>query len=695
MKEAEDLEKVVEASSKDKVKLIRPFGDTEGIPIDFRKIMRGWLQHLTLVVVCSVIGAAFFLYLYYAFFNLHVAEGIIVYRPNTPKELPGGYPLYRMTLSSAVEMITVPKSLNALKSTLGLDLTTAQLTDMITVTPPAKESFLIKIDAKAKSPTLAVDIVNALSNIVVNQSSEMYRRQLLLAYNYFKTEAEADRQKQGDLVKKIAEFQRTNEIFGGTIEGSAPLRKLLMAETELQRATSEYNRLFVEYENYRREVEKLPTSMVSGAAALEAQLSSMELALASAKSLYADTNPKVKTLEAQIAALRKQLEGGGETEGKPKGPVVLGESLRLTLIGMEAKLRSAQKAKEEAATSLASLRKEMADVPQEVTELAHLMSEKEYIDAKIKAHEEMMSSAQLLSNVKGGDLDLYQEAELVDEDHFVQRLLPLFGLILGCGFGVFLSLIIEFRDPRIRTAKQVELYYTPPCLMMIPKFTAMTKQQVSERLLFYVRIISERIHLATDSRFHTICVTSAVDGEGKSLLSYDLAIYLASVGKKTIILDFDYKENAFQSQEPPKHYLEDYLRGQVPLAEVIMKGKPDRISVGHHIADMNELVHSSTMNVLWSELKERYDLIIYETPGIVKEDYALVLTKGADVSLFMINSSKTEKMYVDEALKQLEVAGIRPTGIILNRVLPVYTDDIRMAEESRRHEKGFLTKFWG
>lgn len=687
-------------SEKSSTRLFKTNWEEDGIPIDLGKLLKGLLRHIWLIVVFALIGAGFGVYLSNFVYNKSTAEGVLMYRPNTPKTLPGDYPIYRMTLASSVEMIKLPRSLNALKSTLGLNLSTNQLAGMIEAYTPSKGSFLIKISAEAENPTLAKDLANSLSKIVVNQSNEMYRKQLQMAYNYFKTEVDREKVRLGQAIESLAIFQQKNELYGVTVEGSAPLRKLLAAEVELQKSTSRYNTLLVEYENYRREIERLPQHVTrKGAALLRGQIAELELSLISARSLYSSDNPKIRMIEAQMAAVEKQLEEEiieGETSLEEGKPQVLREDLRLSLISMQSKLRAAQKMKEETALRLAEMKKETRELPVELTEYAKLLSERNNYEFRVRSNEGYQRSVELLMNVKGGDLEVYQGAEIRENSDLFLNILPLIGLVLGTLSGFFASLLLEVGDKKIRTAKQIELFYTIPCLLAVPKVSSYLSNSLSERLLFYIRIITERLNLASEGPFQSLNVASAVDGEGKSLFAYHLAKYYSAHGKKTVLLNFDSIPNPFlKGREFPSYGFSSYLKGDASLKDITGVGELDIIRVDGMVPEMNELVGTNAMKKFWDELTNQYEMIIMETPGIIKENYALTLARYADLNLQIVNSSRTEKKYVDAAIGQLEVANIRPCGIILNNALPEYTDDVRITEESKRYRQGFLKTIRG
>ena len=92
---------------------------------------------------------------------------------------------------------------------------------------------------------------------------------------------------------------------------------------------------------------------------------------------------------------------------------------------------------------------------------------------------------------------------------------------------------------------------------------------------------------------------------------------------------------------------------------------------------MKELIKSTKMGELLRTLKQNFDIIIIDSPGVINEDYTLNLAACSDFCLFIVGSGVVEKHFIDESLQVLDDSGIRPLGIVLNRVLPFYIDDER------------------
>lgn len=313
--------------------------------------------------------------------------------------------------------------------------------------------------------------------------------------------------------------------------------------------------------------------------------------------------------------------------------------------------------------------------------------------SEVKFLTEAIESTQFLINFPKSSLGFFQMAEkaTVLKDSFYVKLLPLFGLLFGLVLGVVWGLYQEVRDDRLCTAKQVELNYTIPCLQVIPEIPFLNKRNGEEKTLFYIRNLAESIEILSkginlpNRKGLLVTLTSSIANEGKSLLAYYLARYYQTLGKKAAFLEFDHKKNPF-AEEPSAFFpkIETYLRNKASLEDIIIYGKPDMASIGSLESGMKELIKSSNMENLIAKLKNSYDIVIIDAPGIIEESYGINLAAYSHLTLFVVGSSIVTKNLIDESLLALSNYGVLPAGIILNKVPSVFLFDERAKLEAKR-----------
>ncbi|MDR2236529.1 MAG: polysaccharide biosynthesis tyrosine autokinase [Chryseobacterium sp.] len=173
-----------------------------------------------------------------------------------------------------------------------------------------------------------------------------------------------------------------------------------------------------------------------------------------------------------------------------------------------------------------------------------------------------------------------------------------------------------------------------------------------------------------------IFVTSTVKGEGKTFVSVNLALTLATPKKKVIIIGSDIRNPQLQRYNPAR-------KGLLGLTEYLYDDK----------TSYNEIVHVSSFNpyldVIYSgsippnptelftngryehlieELKAKYDYIILDTAPLMLVTDTFLIADMADVTLYVTRSGYTENGLIDFANKSIDSQKIKNAGFILNDV---------------------------
>jgi len=174
-----------------------------------------------------------------------------------------------------------------------------------------------------------------------------------------------------------------------------------------------------------------------------------------------------------------------------------------------------------------------------------------------------------------------------------------------------------------------------------------------------------------DQDIKTIVVTSSGAEEGKSTTTSNLATVYAQQGLKVLLIDADLRK-------PTGHYtfrlenhigLTNVLTRQSTLAQAVQESEIPYLSVltsGPIPPNPSELLASAQMAELLKEMKEQFDMIVFDTPPILAVADAQILANQVDGTILVVSSGKTEK---DAALKSKELlsnAQGKLLGVVLN-----------------------------
>lgn len=171
-----------------------------------------------------------------------------------------------------------------------------------------------------------------------------------------------------------------------------------------------------------------------------------------------------------------------------------------------------------------------------------------------------------------------------------------------------------------------------------------------------------------------IAITSAVAHEGKSSIAFRLAKSMAGLKKRTVYLDCDIRNSLtttrYQIQDKVQG-LTEFLCGRAPMNDIIYRTDDrylDMIFTGAVAPNPSELVSGKLFQLLLDELKKRYDYIIVDTPPVNPVIDGALIAKRCDGAVLVVESGITERAQVVRAKKQLEYAGIKILGVVLNKI---------------------------
>lgn len=259
-----------------------------------------------------------------------------------------------------------------------------------------------------------------------------------------------------------------------------------------------------------------------------------------------------------------------------------------------------------------------------------------------------------------------------------------FGIIIAVTY-VFIYNIL---DNTVKSAEDIEELLKVKNLITIP----LDKKKKSEIITFTENkaIISETFRtLRTNVQFssintkgaQTLLVTSCLAGEGKSYVSANLAITFAQAGKKVVLVDSDMRRGrqALVFNIPNKNGLSNYISNidsngmeiNWHLGEYIKKTNIENLDVitaGSVPPNPAELLESTKLVELIDNLKQYYDVVIFDGAPILPITDSLLISRLLVKTLLVASYNKTKKDSLIKAKTDIENVGGKVIGTVLNGV---------------------------
>ncbi len=262
--------------------------------------------------------------------------------------------------------------------------------------------------------------------------------------------------------------------------------------------------------------------------------------------------------------------------------------------------------------------------------------------------------------------------------------------LLGLLGGVALALIMGRLDTRIRTKRGAEDSFGLPVLAEIPVLPRRARTQLiaheeptsrfAEGFRFLgAELVRGRRSAAggngDDKAPRVIVVTSAGPGEGKTTVAANLAVALADMERRVIVLNCDLRRprihTLFDVQASPG--LADVLDeddGQPILDRVAASTKVEGVRLvpsGRIRSQPTELLNSPGLRRLIAEARASADMVVIDTTPLLAVSDAAFIAPEADVVLLVARSGHTTVEVARRTSELLARLGCNTVGVALNR----------------------------
>jgi len=192
------------------------------------------------------------------------------------------------------------------------------------------------------------------------------------------------------------------------------------------------------------------------------------------------------------------------------------------------------------------------------------------------------------------------------------------------------------------------------------------------------RLIRSRVRETMRARkAKSLMLTSSSAGEGKTLLSVNLAYALSQLENTRILLiDADLRRPAVSKflSARPQFGLGDFLKGAVSFADICFEVSKslDVIPAGNPIEDSAELLPGQRMQALLAEASARYDLVLLDAPPVFPIADAQVLVGMVDAAALVVRADANS---YELAVEAAEILKPKCIGTILNCAKSVQHSD--------------------
>ena len=548
---------------------------------------------------------------------------------------------------------------------------------------------LIQISYEAPTPRLAADLANGVADAYIEWNIESRFRQIGQSAEFLATQIEQTKRDIAEKEKALLTYARQKDLSAIDPRTNSSER---MESFGRDYSVAVADR--VAKEAHFQELQNTPATTIAETTAggLMAQIKDEQTRLErdynEKLNLYKPEWPAMQQLKKQVDDGRQRVQLSiQDTAAKVREAA---RSDYMTALRREASLQAMMRTQQSEALSQGASTSEYSNLRTEVD------TKRTLLDTLLKQQGE----AEVLSRLR--------EQQLTNI-RIVDRALPpgspfkpsafknvVGALAGGTVVGIVLALFLSYLDRSLRSADQVERYLQLPALGAIPfsgpsgRVKAWTLGRKDPPISLPSKSIESLPHREPRSAiaeayraFRTsllfsraggvriVGVTSVVPQEGKSTTAVNLAIVLAQLGRRVLLVDADLHRSRIHKilDIPNNSGLVSILAEGVEPSRVIVKSNIPGVFVvpsGPETPNPSGLLASADMQKFLELAATNFDHVVVDTPPVLATSDALVFGQHTDGMVICVRAGQTPRDQVRRVRDKLMRGGVLILGVLLN-----------------------------
>ena len=524
---------------------------------------------------------------------------------------------------------------------------------------------IVTLTYKDTSPARAADIINTLT-AVANQEAHQYEVNSAQDALDFISDRLADIATDLDVAEEgFREYQSRRALLNDNAQANLALNsdrqyKDQLTDIILQLEVLEMVHKFV-VETPPGTYRMVPAYIVVSDAGLNSMIAKYNEKVVSRDRMVFNSsaeNPKVLSINTELDASKKGIE-----------------------LSLDNLIRIYSLRQRELEHVLDKSRGQIAEIPEHQLQLRQLSRKVEVIEPLYRMLQEKREEIQI-SLYSSEDTFRVIERAFGSSQPVAPNRRMIFLLAFMVGFCICpgLWIIRSFLRGKVETKADVEKAVDATVLAVLPRSCARRKYALipkdgRDHLSESFRMFRANVESLPDAK--VIQVTSSVLGEGKSFVAANLALSLAHIGRKVLLVGLDLRKPSlpriFHCQADSSRSFVAYLADETKSLEevIIPSGKSanlDLLISGACPPDPTVLLASPRTREMLEALREKYDYIIIDSTPYFPVCDASIVNKYVDATLFLVRCDYTTLKLLPELNNVLhrEVNPIRRAYIVLN-----------------------------
>ncbi len=269
-------------------------------------------------------------------------------------------------------------------------------------------------------------------------------------------------------------------------------------------------------------------------------------------------------------------------------------------------------------------------------------------------------------------------------DYGRRKKMILMALMASLGLGLGAGILRELTNREITSAQDISLMTSLPVVAVIPDAAEdayVKSDRVYRLVLDYPksaltnemrRVLSKLLYPAeTSDAIRSILMTSPSKGDGKTMLTCNLAVALAQSGRRVLIVDACSQgsdiEDCFHMENGPG--LSELLTGELDLREVARQTDVENVWLlgpGLDIDALRSRLASKSMVDFLQEAESDFDHVLFDAPPALLMSEAYLIAPLVDMVLVVVRAGVSNEGMTHRCLRELQQIQANVAGIVLN-----------------------------
>ena len=675
---------------------LTPPADEEEEEFDVLRYISILLRRKTIIILATLIAGGYSFYTYLNAQRYYTAHARLLFSPGHQEIVAEGSIPWEPWGSREKRFLTHLELLQSNRELLlrvaerfGEEITSGVIRKNLRVVrgeTQGERNNIIELYFDYRDAEAAGNIVNAVCTEYISYIQEVNAQDISRMVLKFSTQIEKVKSELAEKENALREFKERNRLVQLSSETNLVLSKLSDMELALQKAQLDLLENRERFEAIRSEIREQDINVVNSITyedPYKNRLFDLQFELNTLLAEYSPDHFKVRKVRQKIEKLKKAMQSDITTRTSRSQTFVknpIRQSLLESLVNLtiqKASLESKRAAQEQI---IEKLDRELGDLPSLELEYANLQRGTQSLEKTLGMLESQYERAKIKRDSQESDLKVLELADKPRAAISSIKLKRVFlGFFVGLVLGIGLAFLFEYLDQTIKEPRDLERILELPLLGIIPliegeKAVIDPNPEKSKSKLEPFRALRANLkHLITQHDIRSLLLCSPVKGEGKTTLATNMAISFAMDGRRVILVDADLRRPQIHTmfEMPKEHGLADYLEGGKGLDE-LLKPTPHKnlrvLSSGARPDHPTELMGTVRFDTLLRELKERCDLVVFDSPALLPVSDAVTVAPKMDACLVIARNLWTPARAAKQARNQLLQVGCTLLGAVHNGV---------------------------